>query len=104
MNHETKLVMLWIDNMQSAHNYWHNRAKVVYDNAKPSYYGLKYEVARYELAQCMKEKFSEDMYAMCDTKDVNGLWADLLSSALQDVEWGAVAESYLEDMRPLTNA
>jgi hypothetical protein len=33
---------------------------------------------------------------MCESNNVNGLWADLLSSALQDVNWSEIAECYLE--------
>lgn len=96
MNHETKLVMLWIDNSEAAHYFWRNRAYLTYKNAEETKTFSKYESAKYDLATHMKEKFTTEMYDMCESFNVHGLWADLLSSALQDVNWSEVAECYLE--------
>jgi hypothetical protein len=34
MNHETKLVMLWIDNSEAMHYFWRNRAYCTYLKAE----------------------------------------------------------------------
>jgi hypothetical protein len=99
MNHETKLVMLWIDNSESVHNFWNRQAKRTYLNAEETNTFSKYESAKYDLATYMKEKFTTEMYDMCEISSVNGLWADLLSSALQNVNWSEVADCYLEDCK-----
>jgi hypothetical protein len=96
MNHETKLVMMWIDNSEAMHYFWRNRAYCTYLKAEETKTFSKYESAKYDLATYMKEKFTTDMYEMCESHNVNGLWADLLSSALQDVNWSEIAECYLE--------
>jgi hypothetical protein len=97
MNYETKLVMLWTYNSESVYNFFKNTAKNIYNRAVPTNYGNKYEVAKYEVAEYMKEKLSNEMYNTLEVSNVNGLWADLLMSAFQDVEWNIIAENYLED-------
>jgi hypothetical protein len=97
VNHETKLVMLWIHNSESVHNFFINAARNIYNRAKPTTYGNKYEVAKYELADYMKDKLGDEMYNLLEVSNISGLWADLLSSAFQDVEWNIIAENYLED-------
>ena len=94
-NHETHLVMLWIDNMESAHNYWIGRAGRIYSDAPNNMYGSKYDNAKYELANAMKDKFTNDMYNMLEANNVSGLWSDLLCSSLADVNWFYIAEAYL---------
>jgi hypothetical protein len=97
MNHETKLVMLWIDNSEATHSFWRICADITYKTAQETKTFSKYESAKYDLATHMKEKFTTDMYDMCESNNVNGLWADLLSSALQEINWSEIAECYLED-------
>lgn len=97
MNYETKLVMLWIDNSESVYNFFSNTTKNIYNRAVPTTYGNKYEVAKYEVAEYMKEKLSSEMYNMLEVSNVEGLWADLMMSAFQNVEWNIIAENYLED-------
>ena len=94
-NHETHLVMLWIDNVESVHNYWLGRAGRIYNDAPSNTYGSKYDNAKYELAEAMKNKFTNDMHNMMDMNNVNGLWSDLLCSSLGDVNWFYIAECYL---------
>lgn len=94
-NHETHLVMLWIDNVEAVHNYWIDRAGRIYADTPSNTYGSKYDNAKYELAEAMKNEFTNDMYNMMDMNNVNGLWSDLLSSSLGDVNWFYVAECYL---------
>lgn len=102
MNHETKLVMLWIDNSESIHKFFTNMARLVYEHAEPTSYSNKYEVAKYELAEYMKDKLGNEMANICEVKNIEGLGGDLLSSAFQDIDWNIVAESYLEDFEPQT--
>lgn len=94
-NPETSLVMLWIDNTEFVHNYWLAHARRIYNDASSSTYGSKYDNAKYELAEEMKDKFTNDMYEMMETNNVNGLWSDLLMFSLADVNWSYIAESYL---------
>lgn len=102
MNHETKLVLMWIDNSEATHNFWNNKAKVTFLRSEETKTFSKYESAKYDLATYMKEKFTTEMYDMCEEYGVHGLWSDLLSSALQDVNWSEVAECYLEDFQTVS--
>lgn len=97
-NHETHIVMLWIDNVESAHNFWFGRAGRIYTDAVANSYGSKYENAKYTLAEALKDKFTYQMYHELDSKNIVGLWADLLTSAFQDVNWNYIAETYLSDI------
>jgi len=81
-NYETWNVKLWIDNDEGEYQYWQERAE---DNREDAY----------DLAQELKEYHEENM------PEVTGTYADLLQSALDNVDWREIAESLISDLEPL---
>lgn len=75
-NYETWLVNLWIDNEYDI-NMWQDRAREINDV--------------YYLADEIKQ-FYEDNNPI----DGNGLYCDLLSSAMQQVDWNLIAAHIIE--------
>lgn len=83
-NYETWAVSLWLDNEEGSYHYLRELA----DSAAV---GNDREDATVELAQAVKSWLEES------APEVEGLWGDLLSAALSEVDWYEVAASALED-------
>lgn len=75
-NYETRLVKLWIDNDQWSQEYWLAYAE---------------GMTAYDLAAAMKDSFEEAQ------PEMSGFWADLMSSALQEVNWTEIAEAFIAE-------
>lgn len=78
-NYETRNVKLWIDNEEGSLDYWQERAEVSGQDETG-------------LADELKDFFQEMM------PPVHGIWADLLQSSLDSVNWREIAENMLEDL------
>ena len=77
-NYETWAVALWMDNDPPAYDYWIDAAREANDaNA---------------LADQMRSEYTEMM------PELHGLWCDLLTSAIQEVDWYEIAESKIADV------
>jgi hypothetical protein len=96
-NHETNLVILWIDNSESTHKYWVERARVIYNSVTATSTFSKRENASFDLADAMKDKITNEMYDMLDNHNISGLWSDMLCSAISDVNWYYVADLYIDN-------
>lgn len=77
-NKATWLVKLWMDNDQPSYYYWQEQAI-----ANTNFYQLADEL----------EHFHHDI-----APDHIGLFADLLTSALAEVNWHEIAKSLLNDL------
>lgn len=77
-NYETWNVKLWIDNDEGSQNYWLEAAREADGNAR-------------DLADRLKDEHVESMPA------VTGVYADLLKSALDEVDWREIAEALISD-------
>ncbi len=80
-NKTTWLVKLWIDNEQSSQDYWLERAS----NVDGQIYTLESELMDYFQDEMLPEGLE------------NGLYSDLLMSALAEVNWAEIARSLIED-------
>lgn len=85
-NYETWCVNLWLTNDESEYAYWRGVTS-----------GLKYEYpdgvtkqAKYDLADRLKIEIGEG------APELKGVWADLLSAALSEVDWYEIAEGFLD--------
>ena len=76
-NHATWLVNLWL----GEYNYNHSELS-----------GL----SRYDATQALKETV-DNILTDYETTKLDGLAADLINSALSEVDWYELADSYLED-------
>lgn len=94
-NYQTWAVALWIDNDYAMHCYWRkatreckaDAAKV--EQVKQGYFSSE-EIARLTLA----ERLKDEVTAGSPIKAAS-LYADLMSAALQEVNWQEIAEHYL---------
>ena len=103
-NHATFLVKVWIDNDQGNVDYWVEKAQDLYTNhAEDTKYFTKREEAIILLSESMKEYYEDRMPESISSDNIGGLWADLLHSALSDVNWhelsGIIMETALENVK-----
>lgn len=97
-NYETWAVGLWIDNDQATYNYWreettrHIRQAAKDEMVKRGIYTAQ-ESARYNLAQQLKDELSEAAPNLGAS-----VYSDLLSSALEEVNWTELAESHISEI------
>ena len=77
-NKATWLVKLWMDNDQSAYSYWREQVNKNTDS--------------YQLADEL-EHYHQDI-----SSEQVGLFADLLTSSLAEVNWHEIAQSLINDL------
>ena len=92
-NYETWLVKLWQDNDEGEQRFWSGMADKFIEESEPRHCMTSEDVARYDFADYLKDTY-EDRAA---DVTVTGFWADLLGAALADVNWNAIAESWIGD-------
>lgn len=85
-NYETWAVKLWIDNDYGAYQYWQEQTANVLDD-----YDEDGDNAWTELAGHLQD-YHEENAPGCD-----GVYADLMTSALDEVNWDEIAKSMIED-------
>lgn len=90
-NYETWLVGLWLDNDQGSYSYWDERAREVYSMASATKYSSRRDVASSNLAKEIQDNVEET-----NPLPSSGLYTDLLTGALSEVDWYEVAEHYLD--------
>lgn len=90
-NYETWLVNLWIDNDEGSQRFWQllRRATDALESNEEDPNG-----AESDLADALKESFEDQAEAMTE---VTGFWADLINSALGEVNWDEIAEHMIAD-------
>jgi hypothetical protein len=96
-NYNTWCVALCCDNEQSSYEHWRERAKYWRKNARRLDEVTKgcwtaEETARFRLADELQAAISD-----ANPLQEASLFADLLSSALGDVDWQQVADNWLDE-------
>lgn len=94
-NYETWNCKLWIDNEQGTQKYWRERARDI----EPIENEYMDEPRRkvHALADELKEAFEED--AEIPLREMTGFLRDIMSAALNHVNWIEIAESLLDDVK-----
>ena len=92
-NYETWVVKLWMDNEQSSQEYWAEEAATYAGRTDPSddLETRKDEVV-YELAKILQSTHEESK------PETTGVFADLLSSAIDSVNWREIAHSMVDEL------
>ena len=97
-NYETWNVKLWMDNDQESYDYWQERTKEALEGAEADQYFTKEQNATNTLREQLKdemENIAEDMLEKAEA--TASFVADLLHSALSEVNWQEIAVSLVED-------
>lgn len=81
-NYETWNVKLWIDNDLGEQEYWNNEAEDC-------------NRVTLSLADRLKEYYDENMHEL-GVPELQGMYADLLNSALSQINWYEIAENIIE--------
>lgn len=90
-NYETWNVNLWLSNDEPSYAYWQERAKDVFDSAEAGEVLTKSQDARYTLAAELKDHIADE-----ERPELGGLYGDLLSAALSEVNWSEIANAWFE--------
>lgn len=93
-NYETWCVVLWLENDEGTYRYWRECARAHAELAKRDIepHLTPAEGARIKLAEQMREEVERD-----DVVPAASLYADLLNSAFEEVNWVEVADAFLVD-------
>lgn len=91
-NYETWNVALWIGNDQGSQQYWDEQARAHWENGTAEKPFTREEQAALDLSKEIQSSFEDN------TPTVTGCYADLLNSALSEVNWYEIAESILENI------
>ena len=97
-NYETWVTALWLDNDEATQEYWQEIARECREEAPMAsavtdgIWTID-EAARFTLADRAKEEISDGMPTM-----EASLYTDLLTAALQEVNWHEIAEHWLENL------
>jgi hypothetical protein len=91
-NYETWAVKLWMDNEEGTYNYWQDVTRDILRRSVARTYLTEREAAAIELADLLKAEHEEA------APEVSGVFADLLSAALSEVDWHEIASSLIGDI------
>jgi hypothetical protein len=91
-NYETWAVKLWLDNVESDYSYWTEQAEENYREFHEQDPKTAVSETAGALAEMLRHQLRGDMPELGST-----LWADLLSSALSEVDWFEIGQAYARD-------
>ena len=100
-NYETWSVNLWMSNDAGSDSYFNEIAQEIYNESEEelrsddSVLFTRDEVATRVLSDRLKDHFEEQQ---SELTGVTGVFADLLSAALGEVDWYEIAEHYIADV------
>lgn len=93
-NYNTWLIYTWMNNDEDSQKFFTEMVKDAYTMAEEQQYFTKEEEAIIILAEDLKYHFVDNY----EIEDVNGIYHDLLMSALSDVDWHEIASHSMKDM------
>jgi hypothetical protein len=99
-NYETWVVNLWMDNEEGTYDYWLEVAQEVSNDLEtPTNSMTRMDEAIYILSDKLKDYHEEAKDEILERSGMEAsVWADLLGSALCEVNWREIAEHLLENV------
>ena len=85
-NYESWAISLWLNNEEGSYGFWTEQATDLLEQ-----HDGDQDEAKDALADQLKESIQDN------TPDVQGLYRDLLTTALERVDWYEVAETFMEE-------
>jgi hypothetical protein len=96
-NHATWCVNLWMtSNDEATYKEWRRIARSVYRKSHATATLTLRQSAEYEFSRILKDKHSED-----NPLEPTGVYSDLLSSALDSVNWDEISRAFIEAECPV---
>lgn len=92
-NYETWAVALWLDNEEGSYQQIRDDARAIYTEVHAADLLTKTEAASVALADTIKQ-YHEDL-----APELQGVFSDLLSAALSEVNWYEIAKHYIEEIK-----
>lgn len=99
-NYETWLVNLWMDNEEGSQAFFTEQAEEIYEKAAEKPHFTRAEVAAQRFGGWLKDWHEENRPEM----PTSGVYYDLLSGALSEVNWDEIAKHYIETVEEEANA
>lgn len=98
-NYDTWLVSLWLDNEQYSYDTWRSYARdAIHEAQERKGWTLK-ELVTHRVADQLKEHHEDAMHDFLEEANMSSsLWADLLGSALCEVNWTEIAQHIVDDV------
>lgn len=90
-NYETWLVKLWMDNDAGSYHYWQERTQEIADASDDD------DSTAREIADSLKEEHEQQAEEL--GIPTSGVFSDLMTAALGEVDWREIAESLISDYR-----
>lgn len=91
-NYETWVVKLWMDNEQGSYDAGREMAQQAWNDAEADRLFTREERAAHGLADQLKAEYEEFK------PEVTGVWADLLTAALPEVNWHEIAGHMIDEV------
>ena len=93
-NYPTWNINLWIGSDSGSFDYWTEQSREAWESAEPSQYLTKSQSAKYALANRLEDEFEE---LRLDNNGESGPMTDILTWALDQVDWDEIADHWLAD-------
>ena len=95
-NDMTRHVRLWLTNVEGDYNYWSEAAEEAWRDQDPDDRGLtRLKNARHDLAKRLRNELDNESD---ETSKLSPMYADLLTAALQQIDWEDLADVMLAEL------
>jgi len=95
-NDMTRKVRLWLSNVEGDYRYWSDAADDAWQSQDPDDRGkTRFKNAQHDLAKRLQDELDNQSD---ETSKLSPMYADLLTAALQEVDWHELASEMLAEV------